>query len=482
MGSGSERLRSASLGVAAGLLSATALWYAGGLHPAWWLMWLAPVPVLAFALRSSGTVAACASFAAWAGGGLDLWHYYRSTLGMPLPIVLVALALPAVAFALGTLLTRSLVCSGRLLLATLTLPAWWTAFEHLTARVSPHGTFGSLAYTQMDFLPVVQVASVCGASGIAFLLMIVPTTIAVATLPAGALARWRIVLMTSTLVMAALAYGGWRLADKEPATTLLVGLVAADHPPQPATAPEAQELVARYAAADLELAAAGADVIVLPETIVRIPDGEAQAIAGRLAGSGRSVIVTGLALQGKAGERNAALALGPHLAEPVIYAKHHLLFPPESRYHAGTAFALVPLKTVVAGLAICKDLDFQRLGRDYAQRGAALLLVPAWDFGVDGWLHSRMAVLRGIEGGFAVARSARGGRLTLSDNRGRVLAEAGSADRRTTTLLAGLPVETPGTPYSRLGDWFGWLCCTLALGASVAVWRRPPAAPHSAKA
>jgi hypothetical protein len=49
-------------------------------------------------------------------------------------------------------------------------------------------------------------------------------------------------------------------------------------------------------------------------------------------------------------------------------------------------------------------MDFPALSREYAADGANLMLVPAWDFNVDGWLHSRMAVLRAVENGFALAR------------------------------------------------------------------------------
>src|SRR5206468_8848188 len=73
------------------------------------------------------------------------------------------------------------------------------------------------------------------------------------------------------------------------------------------------------------------------------------------------------------------------------------------------------------GLQICKDMDFPELSREYALQGANLLLVPAWDFNLDRWLHARMAVLRAVENGFALARSARNGLLTLSDNRGRIV-------------------------------------------------------------
>ncbi len=369
------------------------------------------------------------------------------------------------------LLARHLVRRGRPLLATLVLPAWWTAFEHLTARLSPHGTFGSLAYTQMELLPIIQIASVCGAAGITYLLMLVASVIAVVTLPTAAPRRRLMLLAIVVVLAAALGFGAWRLAEQRPSTTLQVGLVAADHPAQPATASEAEALTARYAAASATLAEEGADVIVFPETIVRVTAAEAEAVARRFAGGGASAVVAGFALQDDAGERNVALAWDPRSSRLAIYAKQHLLPPFEYRYRPGTQLSLLPLGEgkVTAGLAVCKDLDFPRLGRDYARRGAALLLVPAWDFEVDGWLHSRMAILRGVESGFAVARSARNGRLTLSDDCGRVVAEATSARSDTAVLLAPLAVHARDTLYSRLGDWLGWLCCGVVLLALVAL-------------
>ncbi|MFI6828831.1 hypothetical protein ACIBG5_17130 [Kribbella sp. NPDC050241] len=56
------------------------------------------------------------------------------------------------------------------------------------------------------------------------------------------------------------------------------------------------------------------------------------------------------------------------------------------------------------GLLICKDVDFPALSRSYGKEDVGLLLVSALDFENDGWLHSRMALLRGIENGIPMAR------------------------------------------------------------------------------
>jgi apolipoprotein N-acyltransferase len=106
-------------------------------------------------------------------------------------------------------------------------------------------------------------------------------------------------------------------------------------------------------------------------------------------------------------------------------------------------------------------MDFPGLSREYAAEGASLLLVPAWDFNVDRWLHARMAVLRAVENGFAVARSARNGLLTLSDNRGRILAETATVPGRFVSITGKVNVAHEQTFYTRTGDWFAWLCVAM---------------------
>ncbi len=106
-------------------------------------------------------------------------------------------------------------------------------------------------------------------------------------------------------------------------------------------------------------------------------------------------------------------------------------------------------------------MDFPKLSREYARDGANLLLVPAWDFNIDRWLHARMAVLRAVENGFALARSARNGLLTLSDNRGRILAEAVTVPGRFVSISGKINIDRETTFYTMSGDWFAWLCIVL---------------------
>jgi apolipoprotein N-acyltransferase len=121
----------------------------------------------------------------------------------------------------------------------------------------------------------------------------------------------------------------------------------------------------------------------------------------------------------------------------------------------------VPGKAGTLGVAICKDMDFTGLSRSYGNAGTGLLLVPAWDFVLDRFAHGHIAVMRGVEDGFGIARAARRGYLTVSDNRGRVLAETQSDSAPFATLIADVPAVHDKTFYLRFGNWFAWVVLTV---------------------
>jgi len=115
---------------------------------------------------------------------------------------------------------------------------------------------------------------------------------------------------------------------------------------------------------------------------------------------------------------------------------------------------LFKFKGVQAATAICKDLDFPNYIRKYGTDDLRFLCVPAWDFIEDDWLHSRMAILRGVENGFSEIRPARQGRLTISDCYGRVPFEASSTNNKAVSLVGKVYIDKNRTPYARFGNWF----------------------------
>jgi apolipoprotein N-acyltransferase len=497
MDSNPNRARTVILALAAIVLSSAMFFFGTGMRPIWWLTWLATLPVLLIAPRVPAFFAFGIAALSWFAGTLNMWRYLRhilvlpdnphaGPLVMPLGVAIGVLIVPSCIFGLAVLLSRSFMRRGVLWRATLALPAVWVTYEYLTAVFSPHSTFGNLAYTQMDFLPMLQLASVAGVSGITFCVFLLPSAIAAS--PAGTERSQQKRILAGTIgafYLVVMLFGWARLHFTPKAEhSVAVGLAASDLP-RNLRIEEPEEkgrLLRDYLSNVKSLAAQGAQVIVIPEKLSVVVDPETEEIdtlfkEAAIADKTRYVI--GVLHVTKDAKLNEARIYSPDSAMVRTYEKHHMLPAFESKLRPGTTLALISQPSGLWGIAICKDMDFPSLSREYGRDGVGLLLVPAWDFSDDGWLHNRMAVMRGVESGFTIARTAKEGLLTVSDDRGRLLAEQSSASAPFASIVANAPVRNDATLYARFGDWFAWVNIALVVGLMGSAWSRRALAPRT---
>ena len=108
------RARNPVLVIGAGLASAAFAYLGTGLHPIWWLLWLAPVPVLALAPRLHGGAAFLLSSVAWLIGEMNQWNYVTHEIELPLQIIVLFFVVPSVVFGFGVLFIRSFLRRGSL--------------------------------------------------------------------------------------------------------------------------------------------------------------------------------------------------------------------------------------------------------------------------------------------------------------------------------------------------------------------------------
>ncbi|BCJ39748.1 apolipoprotein N-acyltransferase [Actinoplanes ianthinogenes] len=462
--------------IVAAALSAL-LWLGGyGLQPLPILTWLAPLPLLvlaAFAHRK----ALFATLLAWPLGQLAMATYYHRTLQIPLPVV-IAFVLYGTALATGTIgLAGALLRRGRTATAILATPALWVLGEYTVSLLMPNGAWWSLAYTQADVRPIIQLTALTGVWGVTYLLLATPIALA-ALLTAGKRATRTKPALACLLALTVTTAGWatWSLTRPSAATgKLRVGLVALEQTEDglPLDQPSGQELLARYLPRVQSLAGQGATIVVLPEKVFTASPQALAAAFRPVTNRGVQVIVGAVQHDGGTA-RNVAVVLGPAVR---TYAKQHLIKGLEDDWLTpGDDDLIVDGRY---GIAICKDLDFPDLTRRYRAHGATMLLVPALDFTGDGWLHSRMAVVRGVETGTTVVRAAAFGRLTVSGPTGRLLGEATAGDAQ---LLVTVAPSAPGTFYGRTGNWFLIFSLVLVLMAGRRATRRRPGArgPRSA--
>ncbi|MEU5674485.1 nitrilase-related carbon-nitrogen hydrolase [Micromonospora sp. NPDC047753] len=440
------------------------LWFGGtGLHPVPALTWLAPLPLILASTRVRPRTALCATALAWSIGQCGVLGYYLGTLRLPVPVV-AGVVLLGIGLATGTvLLARALLLRGRTVLAVLAVPSLWVLGEYAASRLLPHGAWWSLAYTQADVRPVIQLTALTGVWGVTYLLLAVP--VALAALRASTRPALTCLLV---LLLGAGGWSAWSLSrSPDPAERVTVGLVALRQPEDglPIDEPPGRDLLTRYAARVEGLVARGARIVVLPEKVFAVSDTTMPVLVAALRQADAQVVVG--AVRQRAGRAsNVALVLEPG-GTVATYEKQHLIPGLEDWLTPGDGEVVVEGRF---GVAICKDLDYPGLVRRYRAQGASVLLVPALDFTSDGWLHGRMALVRGVENGLVVVRAAAFGRPTVTDPGGRMLGETTAGDAE--LLVSAAPTAGWRTVYSRTGDWFPFLSVILLVVAVVGS-RRP---------
>lgn len=452
------------------LLSAAGFWFSLGLGSQWWLVWLAPVLWFAFG-DSKPWVAFLASRGAFALGMSNMLRAYAGIL--PAPAVALGPVVPGLLFTLAVLGARRVRPALEPVAAALAFAALWTGFDLLLSLLSSPGSIGSPATGELGAPALVQSAALVGFCGVTFLIGAVAAGRALGLRTRSAPP----VILALALFTANAAFGYWRLSAPAAAHER-VALIDSDDTVGPHRRPDGPAELAAVDADAVQIAklkGRHVRLVVLPENISRIDPqwlGAAQARLAAAADAADATVVASFATLVDGAPRNVAWAFRPGAAPPTTYGKRHLIPVVESSvFKPGPGPVVLPDGT---GLEICLDMDFQRMIRhDEQHTRPRLLAVPAWDFGADGWVHARDALLRSVESGVPKARTVRDGLMRLNDRFGRVVAEA-RAVAGFTTLVGELPLAGRGgaTLYDRIGDLFGWLCLALGLGAVGASWWR----------
>jgi apolipoprotein N-acyltransferase len=320
MASKSKRI---GIACAALILSAAAWFFGTGLRPHWYLTWLAPLPVLLAAPRLPRWTAYTIAFAGFAFGACNSWSYDR--IVAPLWLVLVMVLLPALVFAWIVSVHRRFILRGQLLRAAFAVPVLWCAFEYLLEFRSPHSTWGNFGYTQMDFLPILQIASITGIWAISFAVFLFSSAIAALAAPSSK-QKPIVALLATVFYVIAFGYGFYRLHSDRQAPRVTAALIATDdlHTLSPIGG-GAVSLVRAYAGHIPELTAQGAEVIIVPEKIGRIQGYDldhADAILEQAARDNHVTILVNFEHQPNLHE---ARLYSPGGKLEATYEKHHML-------------------------------------------------------------------------------------------------------------------------------------------------------------
>jgi apolipoprotein N-acyltransferase len=212
----------------------------------------------------------------------------------------------------------------------------------------------------------------------------------------------------------------------------------------------------KLSAGTRDAAAQGAKLVVWPELGLGFdPQVEHTDELRALAAETGAYILIGYGVDSEAGWRNEAVMLLPSGEFLGVYGKNF----PAGEPRIVTAGKYLVYDTPLGRLApiICNDINYTAAARLPARQGAQVILVPTRMFaGV--WKEMQVqAVFRAVENRVSTVMVDGDYRITMVDPHGRIVADRTTPAGGAQTLVADVPLGSPGTLYTRLGDWVGWL-------------------------
>ncbi|HEY1406319.1 MAG TPA: nitrilase-related carbon-nitrogen hydrolase [Spirochaetota bacterium] len=436
----------------------------------WFLLWVAPIPILLYGYcnskKSTFIVATIIIFLS----KMNILAYFSDFLSPVIAIIYIFVI--SVIYSGIIVLNKIISSKMKEPAAIFVFPVLFTAFEFLVSLILPNGTFGSIAYTQTNSVFNIQIASITGMYGITFFLCLFSSCVTFLILIKTRKPPLHAFILPLLILVFVPVFGIVRtgIAPKDNTVSFKVACVKVDSLSDNANlnSPKNRDLVLQEYLNQISRHVNGkVDCIVLPEKMMELMPEERSVYYPRLssvASEKNSLLVAGLKIKGTRNENIAAVFFpdGKSVSE---YHKRYMVPGWEDTYARGNSLLHFRYKEMNVGVVICKDMDFPDWIRKYSS--IDIMLVPAWDFKTDNWLHSRMAILRGVENGFTVIRSAKEGNLTISDSYGKIITEVvyNKADKENVMISGFIPYKSH-TMYSKFGNWFCWLNL-IFLGISI---------------
>lgn len=145
-------------------------------------------------------------------------------------------------------------------------------------------------------------------------------------------------------------------------------------------------------------------------------------------------------------------------------------------FELGKNYNLFPVGDARAGIMICYESHFPSLSREFAKRGADVLIEMTNDgyLGDTGVLRQHLAgaIFRAVETNRPVIRATNVGITAYVNERGEV-SDAADIYTEATRIWTVSKSDGEQTFYVRYGDWFAWLCSILSLGLLIfTFWRK----------
>jgi apolipoprotein N-acyltransferase len=346
----------------------------------------------------------------------------------------------------------------------------WTAVEVVRSIGAIGFPWAHLGLTQYRTPLVLPVAAVGGVFGISALIAMVNAALAAVMLRRRVTPAVLATLVTAGIIIVAAGAVQPVVGDQAHVAAAVQPNVSPLRKGDPQAAGTLLEGLLRQTD---QASSAGAEIIVFPETAV--PEDLAQNGGARRAlarRAGGATVVIGSFLPGPA---NGLLVLDPAGEVLGRHAKRRLVPFGEAGLRPGREGTVVQTRQGAIGPIICYESAFAFLVRGIVAGGAEVITMAT----NDGWFgtsagpaqHAAHAVLRAVETGRTVIRSANTGASMLIRPDGQIAGTLPVGAEG--VLVASLPVGGATTPYVRWGWLLGPLAVVIWVVTAAPAWLGP---------
>jgi len=382
------------------------------------------------------------------------------------------------------------------------LPFLWTAMEYLISFGSLGFPWISLATTQTDFLPVIQMAEFTGIYGISFWLITVNILIFKMMKSPTEFSRIIRVWLILTLVLPWLyGYGRIFILDRQNENENLVHVAAVqpDVGPSEKWEPKNRDRVFRQLdSLFMEAAETNPDLIIWPECATpayllknefrfnqvykNVQATQIPLLSGIIdwdyTEKGRKVYNSAILITPeKEVTKYDKIKLTP-FGEYVPFSNFFNLLDKLNigvgNYDHGNTYSVFEVNSVSFSTVICFESVFPQLIRKFVLNGAEYLVIIANDgwygFTSEPFQHAALSRLRAIEQRIPVVRCANTGISMIYDRAGRIKSKLGLGENG--VVSAGIIPRTSLTFYGKFGDVFAIICIITSIMMTFWLWRR----------
>ncbi|MYL70521.1 hypothetical protein GLW00_06660 [Halobacillus litoralis] len=401
--------------------------------------------------------------------------------------------IPAVAgalYALPFVLQKLCYRVTRSFLVTLIFPSSYTLLDYTNVYLNPFGTFGVLGYSQAHFLPMAQVASIIGVTGLTFVLTWVAAIVYWLTLDRPKVHRKGVALATVMVLLLTIVWGSLRVNGSVDHQTVLVsGIHTLDRNNEEVLeifnlrnedledfTEKTEKHIETLMERTMQEAEAGAKIIHHSEGTAVMDESQRSSYLSRLQRMAEEnevymITVPYVFTEDAKKNENVLYVIDPNGEIVLEHYKYGGNFIEQTVTKGKEIQAVDTPYGRLTGI-ICWDKDFPSVVNQVGEKDIDHLFIPSADWEEISPYHTIVGNFRGIENGANTVTQTVNGMSMMTDYTGQTLAKMNHFTTDHWVMRGHMPVQGTHTFYAFAGKYFGGMVLVVFIGLLVFIVKK----------